>query len=145
MVQIPSRNDARRTPRIFSMKHLSTTRNGTIAGALILAAVSALADEQEAKAQSHPTPTVSYHTHPQAGGGGTFEVTVTTRASTHGLDLSTPAGIAALQARIQPGAVDVCAEWKRRGAPDRREEAQGLDTVTRDAMARTAKRLAAVN
>jgi UrcA family protein len=127
------------------MKHLSTMRNGTIAGALLLSAVSALADEHEAKAGSHPTPTVSYHTHTQTGGGLAFEVTVTTRASTHGLDLSTPEGIAALKARIQLAAVDVCTELKRRGAPDRREEAVCLETVTRDAMARTAKRWAAVN
>jgi UrcA family protein len=127
------------------MKCLHTLRSGSIVGALFMTAAHAWADETDAQPQVHVKPTVSYHAHTQAGGGPAFEVTVTTKASAHGLDLSTPEGIAALQARIQVAAIDVCAELKRRGAPDRREEERCVATVSHDAMARTAKRLAAIN
>ena len=127
------------------MKCFHTLRSGSMVGALFMTAAQAWGDETDAQPQMHPQPTVSFHAQTQAGGGPAFEVTVSTTASTHGLDLSTPEGIAALQARIRVAAIDVCSELKRRGAPDRREEARCVDTVSQDAMARTAKRLAAVN
>jgi UrcA family protein len=127
------------------MRSFNTLRSGSMAGALFVSVAQAWADEPDAQSQPHPTPTVTYRAHTQAGGGPAFDVTVSTTASSHGLDLATPEGIATLQARIQVAAVDVCNELRRRGAPDRREEASCLARVSQEAMARTVKRLAAVN